>query len=178
MADAAKHLPHYTYDDYVQWEGRWELIHGIPHAMSPALSLRHQYVSANIAAALHAALKECSPCRALLPVDWKIRDDLVVQPDNLVVCTDLNGAYLTEPPAIIFEILSPSTAFKDRNTKFTLYEGQGVAYYCLVDTDKNRVEIYVLRDGVYHKLAEATTETVEFQLDACSFAFDFSAIWS
>lgn len=25
-------LPHYTYDDYVQWEGRWELIHGVAHA--------------------------------------------------------------------------------------------------------------------------------------------------
>jgi hypothetical protein len=23
-------LPYYTYDDYVQWEGRWELIRGIP----------------------------------------------------------------------------------------------------------------------------------------------------
>lgn len=22
-------LPRYTYDDYVQWEGRWELIHGL-----------------------------------------------------------------------------------------------------------------------------------------------------
>ena len=29
-------LPHYTYDDYVQWEGRWELIKGIPFAMVPA----------------------------------------------------------------------------------------------------------------------------------------------
>ena len=177
MADAAAHLPHYTYDDYVQWEGRWELIHGIPHAMSPAPTRRHQRISAAIIVALAQALRSCAPCYALPAVDWKIRADLVVQPDVAVVCDEDEGAFLSEPPAIIFEILSPSTAFKDRNTKFTLYEGQGVAYYCLVDTDKNRVEIYVLRDGVYHKLAEATIETVEFQLDACSFAFDFGAIW-
>jgi len=29
-------LPHYTYDNYVQWEGRLELICGVPHAMSPS----------------------------------------------------------------------------------------------------------------------------------------------
>jgi hypothetical protein len=35
-------LPHYTYDDYVQWEGNWEIINGIPYAMSPAPSKKHQ----------------------------------------------------------------------------------------------------------------------------------------
>jgi hypothetical protein len=35
-------LPHYTYDDYLQWEGRWELIRGIPFAMVPAPVIRHQ----------------------------------------------------------------------------------------------------------------------------------------
>ena len=29
-------LPHYTYEDYLCWEGRWELINGIPYAMTPA----------------------------------------------------------------------------------------------------------------------------------------------
>jgi hypothetical protein len=24
-------LPHYTYDDYAQWEGRWEIISGVPY---------------------------------------------------------------------------------------------------------------------------------------------------
>ena len=43
-------LPHYTYDDYVQWEGRWELINGIPYAMTPAPSVKHQLISQNIGA--------------------------------------------------------------------------------------------------------------------------------
>lgn len=34
-------LPYYTYDDYKSWEGRWELIHGIPYAMSPYPTLKH-----------------------------------------------------------------------------------------------------------------------------------------
>lgn len=31
---AVKLLPYYTYKDYCNWEGRWELIEGIPFAMS------------------------------------------------------------------------------------------------------------------------------------------------
>ncbi len=34
-------LPHYTYDEYVQWEGRWELIRGIPVAMVPMPVMKH-----------------------------------------------------------------------------------------------------------------------------------------
>ena len=41
-------LPHYTYEDYVQWEGRWELIKGIPYAMVPMPALRHQELCQNI----------------------------------------------------------------------------------------------------------------------------------
>jgi hypothetical protein len=36
MSSSVKILPHYTYEDYCKWEGRWELINGIPHTMSPA----------------------------------------------------------------------------------------------------------------------------------------------
>jgi hypothetical protein len=48
MGNAGKILPHYTYDDYVHWEGKWELIDGIPYAMSPAPVPKHQVVSNNL----------------------------------------------------------------------------------------------------------------------------------
>ena len=57
---AVKLLPYYTYDDYCNWEGRWELIDGIPFAMSPAPSLRHQWLSANIISELRTAIKNQS----------------------------------------------------------------------------------------------------------------------
>ncbi len=34
VSSAIKILPHYTYEDYCHWKGRWELIDGIPYAMS------------------------------------------------------------------------------------------------------------------------------------------------
>ena len=41
-------LPHYTYDDYCQWEGRWELIGGIPFAMSPLPVPVHQRIGGRL----------------------------------------------------------------------------------------------------------------------------------
>ncbi|MCP5054464.1 MAG: Uma2 family endonuclease, partial [bacterium] len=84
-------LPHYTYDDYAQWEGRWELIRGIPYAMTPAPVIRHQEISVNIIWQLKERLKECNTCSVLLPVDWQVAEDTVVQPDVLVVCGENTG---------------------------------------------------------------------------------------
>jgi len=81
-------FPHYTYEDYRQWEGRWELIQGVPYAMAPMPRPKHQLLSNRIARLLEEALEEagCPGCVALLPVDWKIAEDTVVQPDNLGFC--------------------------------------------------------------------------------------------
>ena len=38
-------------------------------------------------------------------MDWRISDDTVVQPDNLVVCHPVEGAYITRAPELVFEIL-------------------------------------------------------------------------
>ena len=120
---AREDLPQYCYADYCSWKGDWELIGGIPYAMSPAPLITHQTISNNIAWQLKELLQECTMCQALLPVDWKIDEETVVQPDNLVICDQPeNEAYLTKAPILIFEILSKSTAHKDRTTKFNLYE--------------------------------------------------------
>jgi len=86
-------LPRYTYSDYVNWEDRWELIYGVAYAMAPAPMIRHQSVSNNIACELNNSLRNCKRCKALLPVDWKISDETIVQPDNSVIC-HINGKYI------------------------------------------------------------------------------------
>ncbi|WP_446010048.1 Uma2 family endonuclease [Candidatus Electrothrix sp.] len=172
-----RELPQYTYEDYTNWEGRWELIQGIPYAMSPSPSYTHQRISQKIARLLDEALDDCASCQAVLPVDWKISDDTVVQPDNMVLCYQPQGSFLIKAPSLIFEILSPSTSSKDRITKFNLYEEEGVDYYCIVDPKTGTAKVYVLRDGRYVKLLDATDETVTFTLKGCVVDFDFSRIW-
>ncbi len=48
MALSHKILPNYTYDDYSHWEGKWEIIEGIPYAMSPSPSPLHQRITAHL----------------------------------------------------------------------------------------------------------------------------------
>jgi hypothetical protein len=58
-------LPRYTYDDYVQWEGKWEIIYGIPYAMAPAPVPKHQYLASNLATEFTIALKKCKKCKGV-----------------------------------------------------------------------------------------------------------------
>ena len=128
-------LPHYTYEDLCNWEGRWELIDGIPYAMSPMPIPKHQYIAANLAAEFRILMKKCKPCKAYLPLDYVIENDIVVEPDLLIVCGEIKKKFLDFTPALVAEILSPSTALKDRHTKFGLYEEQGVKYYLIISPD-------------------------------------------
>ncbi len=46
-------LVRYTYEDYVQWEGDWELIYGQAIAMAPAPMINHQAVIVAILSQLY-----------------------------------------------------------------------------------------------------------------------------
>jgi Uma2 family endonuclease len=170
-------LPHYTYEDYLLWQGDWELINGIPYAMTPAPTVEHQRISQRIAACLGEALEECNRCHALLPVDWKISEDTVLQPDNLVVCYEPKGTHIVRAPSLIFEILSRSSAHKDQKTKYELYEQEGVNYYVMVDPTDRVAKIYGLVSGKYKKLIDTEDEIVTFDLESCSIELDFARIF-
>ncbi|WP_456470447.1 Uma2 family endonuclease [Caminibacter sp.] len=175
---AVAYIERYTYEDYKHWEGRWELIEGMPYAMAPMPIIRHQKVSNKIAKQLDELLKNCHKCFATLPVDWKIDENTVVQPDNLVICYDVDddAAFITKAPSVIFEVLSPSTALKDETIKFDLYEREGVKYYVLVNTEDKIAKVYENKNGRFVKKADATQEKVKFEFE-CEFEFDFNKIW-
>jgi Uma2 family endonuclease len=171
-------LPHYTYDDYVQWEGRWELIHGIPYAMVPAPVIKHQLIAGNIYSQLKESLKSCKKCKVLLPVDWPIAGDTVVQPDLLVVCgEDIGEKKLEATPIAVFEVLSPATSKKDRVIKYRLYEEAGVKYYCIVDPDTNSVTIFVLQKDKYWNSGNFKEGQMPMDLGPCQIEFDIRGIF-
>ncbi|MBX2921441.1 MAG: Uma2 family endonuclease [Chitinophagaceae bacterium] len=179
MGLANKILPHYTYNEYQQWEGRWELIEGHPIAMSPLPVPKHQKTSARLIVAFGSVLKKCNHCEVYDPLDYKISEDTIIQPDILIVCNEIKKPYLDFPPALVVEILSPSTALRDRHTKFELYRTQGVHYYLIVDADEEKIEIYELQNGGYQLRVNAATPQFTFQLEeGCSVTPDFADIWS
>ena len=74
---------HYSLVDYNGWKGDWELIGGMPYAMSPAPSISHQIVAGNILTQLNNKIKDklngCPDCYALIEVDWEMSNDTVVR---------------------------------------------------------------------------------------------------
>ena len=66
-----------------------------------------------------------------------VEPDLVfVAPDQLDILTDKN---IQGTPALVIEILSPSTRKRDRQAKYRLYERTGVREYWLVDPELDAV---------------------------------------
>jgi len=177
MAFTQKILPHYTYADYLHWEGKWELIDGFPIAMSPSPLPKHQRISAALITAFSVAIKNCKKCKVYDPVDYKVAEDIILQPDILIVCKDITKNYLDFPPALVVEILSPSTALRDRHTKFDMYEQQGIEYYLIVDPEKSTVEVYQLINKKY-SLKISTDDTYNFIFDGhCNAAINCKEIW-
>jgi len=76
---------YYTYDDYKLWEGDWELIDGIPFAMAPAPTRKHQSISGAILANIYEQIDEYQNCEVLSEVDYKISERTVVRPDVVLV---------------------------------------------------------------------------------------------
>lgn len=176
MSNGVKILPHYTYDDYVQWEGRWELIDGIPYAMSPQPVPKHQRIAANLTAEFRTALKRCNRCIAYQPIDYVIASDIILQPD-MVVCKPISKKFLDFPPALVVEILSPSTALKDRHTKFNLYQSQHIPYFIIVLPDEEVAEVYELSNNEYMLVNSGHALSYTFYFDDCPANIDFNEIW-
>lgn len=178
MSNAIKILPHYTYDDYILWEGKWEVIEGVPLAMSPAPLLKHQLVASKLNVEFGIQLKRCSECNIYQPVDYKVSDNTVLQPDLLISCVpSSSNKFIDKAPALVAEIISPSTAYKDRHEKFSIYERQGVPYYLIIDPEKEEIEIYSLENEKYTLVARGKQVQYSFNLHNCNANMDFAEIW-
>ena len=154
----------YTYADYLTWrfDQMVELIKGKLYMMSPAPATRHQSISSGLSGQiLHFFLKHS--CKAFhAPFDVRLikekKDDkeilTVVQPDICVICdvAKIDERGCLGSPDWIVEILSPSTAKKDYNEKFNLYQENEVREYWVVNPDANVVDQYVLgENGIYYQ---------------------------
>ena len=153
---AEKHKERYTYRDYLNWDDgeRWELIDGVPYNMTPAPNRAHQGISGALFRQISNFLldKPCqvyaAPFDVLLLEGDESQGDMttVVQPDISVICDSdkLDDAGCVGAPDLIVEILSPSTARRDRKEKFIRYERAGVKKYWLVDPDSKTVTVFSL----------------------------------
>jgi Uma2 family endonuclease len=105
----------------------------------------HSLISSNIVSCLNSKLKG-SGCR-VHGSDLKVRIDAsksIYYPDASVDCGayDKSSVY-TRTPAIIFEVLSPSTAATDRREKLVAYRQiPSLKAYVIVQQARRRIEIH------------------------------------
>lgn len=142
MSTASRYQPHYTVDDYVQWEGRWELWSGTAVAMSPSPTGRHAEMVARLVMALGNGI-EAEGCSAtvLVEIDWIVTRDTVVRPDLTVVCGTPPKGHVEQTPALVVEVLSAATRERDLVFKRALYAEQRVPIYLIADPDARRLEV-------------------------------------
>ncbi|HET7896011.1 MAG TPA: Uma2 family endonuclease, partial [Flavisolibacter sp.] len=93
-------------------------------------------------------------------------------------CQKTTKKFIDFPPALVVEILSPSTALKDRHTKAALYAAQKVPYYLIISPDAEEAEIYALEEDAYALKQKGKAFTYNFQFpEGCSATINFSEIW-
>ncbi len=161
---AHKYPPNYTVAEYQKWDGEWELIDGYPYAMSPSASFRHQKVANVVNSEIQQQLTKlkgnCSNCDVVYELDWIVDNHTVLRPDIVIVC-DQQEKFITKPPVLIVEVLSPATALKDRNLKYEIYEEQGVPYYIIIDPETKQFNIFVLAESRYKERNDTDTFAIE-----------------
>ncbi len=171
-------IEHYTLDDYRHWEGDWELIRGVPLAMSPSPSVDHQRIGGRLFVQLATALDSCPNCEVLYEIHVEFSTDTVTRPDVIVICSPPDGDRITRAPALIAEVISPRTARRDEQTKFQLYQEEGVAHYVLLYPNQRKAKVYRLIDGAYRKVGDFQHEHCAFELLDCVVKVDCSRLWS
>ena len=114
-------------------------------------NITHSIIIGNIGCIFSNYLrgKKCTPFAGRIDLYLSEKDRVI--PDMMVVCNSdiikkdgVHGA-----PDLIVEVLSPSTANRDRGYKKDLYERSGIKEYWIVDPENRSIEVYLLRKNRY-----------------------------
>lgn len=132
---------------------RYELYNGEVFVVPSPLP-RHQIVQHRLTEVLSAYSRQHGGLCVDSPIDIVFSDSDVLQPDIVYFSParkhliDLNSA-IRHPPDLCVEILSPSTAERDRGRKMEMFARFGVKEYWIVDPAGAALEQYGLEAAAY-----------------------------
>ena len=143
-----------TYQDYLdlpESDERYELIDGELYMAPPPIP-EHQGFLFVLTLALGNFVVEHNLGRIYFsPIGVVLSDDDVLQPDLIFISTErlniITGNYVQGAPDLVVEVLSPSTARRDRTVKREIYERAGVREYWLVDIRNASIEVNAASDA-------------------------------
>ena len=136
-----------TLAEFLEWEEgqplRYEFDGVGPVAMTGG-TYGHSTIQRNLAFALTGRLRG-KPCQ-FQGSDLKIQvgDGHIRYPDGMVVCSPINRtATVVHEPVVVFEVLSPSTAAKDRIVKAREYQATpSIRRYVMLEQDSVGATVY------------------------------------
>ncbi|MGD2069814.1 MAG: Uma2 family endonuclease [Gemmatimonadota bacterium] len=130
---------------------RYEVIDG-ELAVTPSPTPRHQKIAARLTRILDGFTDAHALGHVLGgPVDVLFAEGDYLEPDLVFLRADRTGIVtdrgIEGPPDLVVEILSPSTANRDRGVKLERYRLYGVPEYWIVDPEGRTVEVWRLGQG-------------------------------
>ncbi len=144
-----------TVEQYFAWAerrpGRYELVNGAVHEMSPETA-GHAKTKAAVYVALMVAIRRHGIGCHALPDGMTIRIDetTAFEPDAVVYCgEELDAAAVEVPnPVIVAEVLSPSTRHIDLSAKLAGYlRVPSIVHYLIVDPAQPLIIHHVRQPG-------------------------------
>ncbi len=175
MSTAAGHFPedHYTFEDYLSLEERSELRHEFVAGRVILMSggtRAHDQAAFYIAQRLSDAYDKTG-C-AVFPHNRKVVVDRnAYYPDVFVHCGPAEHDQYETDAVLVVEVLSPSSAVRDRRDKAAAYTRlPSLRAYLVVDPEQPKVEVYRPENGswtwrVYGPGAVVTIDELQLDVD-------------
>lgn len=153
-----------TYAEYINLEEdiRFEVIENQVYYMTPSPKPKHQDVVTQLCVDFGLYLRG-KQCRVFVsPIDVCLSEEIKdlkkvkewVSPDLVVVCDPkkIGDKRIIGSPDLVVEVLSPSTAKKDRLVKFNRYQKAGIQEYWIVDPVNEFIDVYLLNDNTFNQI--------------------------
>jgi Uma2 family endonuclease len=156
----------WTYEEYAKLPdngSHYEIADGVLELLAPGPTPQHQSVSGQIQFILN---QSCRNNYIILqaPLDVVLAEKEVRQPDIIMIDRSRRNIIqphaVVGPPDLVIEILSPSTARRDKLAKKKAYAKYGVPEYWIVDPVHLWLEQYLPQEGncSVYDLAQLYTE--------------------
>jgi Uma2 family endonuclease len=135
--------------------------------VTPAPTSRHQKIVAYLTWRLYGFVRENALGQVLpAPIDVLFAEGDYLEPDLVYVAAErshlLSDRGVEGPPDLVVEVVSPSTAGRDRGLKLERYRRYGVHTYWVVDPDDGTVEVWDLAAGAGLLIVHGAADTLRW----------------
>ena len=177
----------FTIAEYLEMESlaieKCEFYKGEIFAMAGA-TLNHNLITGNVYAKLHQKLagKSCTPFGSDLRIHI-LSNSLFTYPDISVFCGEIktldDDQLNALNPAVIIEVLSPSTKSYDRGDKFKLYRDiSSLKEYILVDSESRCIESWSINKSGFWELKEYKIKDETLVIEALQLSLSIDEIYA